>query len=156
MGYFSNGTEGLAYLERYCFRCLHGQDEHNQGEPCAVWTCHQVFHGPEEIILGELIPRTADGLDNERCRMFLPAPEPPGGWPYLIWTTEDKLKNQEPKKSGICGDCGHTRDEHGTAPCRLTDCDCCDYRETTAAPDVTGPPNPGLNVVPQSIIRGNS
>lgn len=67
MAYFSNGTEGMIYEEKYCSRCVH-----NDG--CPVWGLHfeQNYTKNEEIrsILDYLIPRRKDGLGNELCRMF--------------------------------------------------------------------------------------
>lgn len=70
MGYFSNGTEGADYQERYCFRCIH-----DIAESCPVWNAH-LLHNYEECnnkssILHHLIPKTDDGLGNRRCTMFL-------------------------------------------------------------------------------------
>ena len=70
MGYFSNGTEGEMYEERYCANCAH-QDG------CTVWLAHMVHNYDEcnnpESILHLLIPRSKDNVGNEQCTMFLPA-----------------------------------------------------------------------------------
>lgn len=69
MGYFSNGTAGELFEAFYCDRCIH------QEKGCAVWAAHQIHNYSEcnnkRNILHMLIPRTADGLDNEACRMFI-------------------------------------------------------------------------------------
>ena len=72
MGYFSNGSEGMAYEARYCDRCVHqGPPE---GPGCAVWLAHLLANYDEcenkASILHLLIPRSRDGLDNEQCLMF--------------------------------------------------------------------------------------
>ena len=72
MGYFSNGTEGMAYEEQWCSRCAHyGVD----GCGCAVLNAHMCLNYDEcnnkSSVLHLLIPRTENGLGNERCRMFL-------------------------------------------------------------------------------------
>jgi hypothetical protein len=68
MGYFSNGSEGADYEAQWCDRCLHQ-------ETCAVWLAHLVSNYKEcnnpNSILHMLIPQSADGLSNERCRMFV-------------------------------------------------------------------------------------
>ena len=68
MGYFSNGSEGADYEERYCLRCIHRQE-------CAVWEAHFLLNYQEankkDSILHLLIPRTKNGLGNEQCRMFI-------------------------------------------------------------------------------------
>ena len=70
MGYFSNGTEGLDYEARYCDRCVHQKPD----KFCPVWEAHLCANYEEcdkpDSILHILIPRTADGLENEQCRMF--------------------------------------------------------------------------------------
>ena len=76
MGYFSNGTEGEMYRERYCDRCVH--DNAGEGPMCAIWLMHlESCHGPDREqmapVLHRLIPRSADGLDNERCVFFIHA-----------------------------------------------------------------------------------
>ena len=71
MGYFSNGTEGMAYEERYCEKCLHYGD---CGD-CAVLESHAAYNYAEcnkpESILHILIPRSINGLSNEKCKMFI-------------------------------------------------------------------------------------
>lgn len=74
MAYFSNGSEGEYYRERYCERCVH--DGHGENV-CAVWRVHQLFNyerlkdGRLAVILDELIPRTEDGCGNAQCTLFL-------------------------------------------------------------------------------------
>lgn len=67
MGYFSNGTEGMAYEAQWCNKCVH------QGN-CAVWLLHMLYNYDEcnnkDSMLHELIPRSKDGLSNEKCTMF--------------------------------------------------------------------------------------
>jgi len=67
MGYFSSGTEGMDYQERYCQRCVHDTD---QG--CRVWWLHLVYNDEEDkrLMLDALIPRR-EGIYNGRCRMFI-------------------------------------------------------------------------------------
>ncbi|MDR6818453.1 hypothetical protein J2X76_003630 [Neorhizobium sp. 2083] len=66
MAYFSNGTEGMMYEEKFCDRCLHQ-------EGCPVWDAHLLYSyrdcNDEGSILHMLIPR--DGAGNARCRMFV-------------------------------------------------------------------------------------
>lgn len=71
MGYFSNGSEGMAYESFYCDRCVH------QANGCAVWLAHELYNysdcNNESSILHLLIPRTPDGA-NEECTMFIEDP----------------------------------------------------------------------------------
>lgn len=65
MGYFSNGTEGMEYEAKWCARCVHSLN-------CSVWTAHLLFNyekGRREV-LDILIPRSKDGLSNNKCTMF--------------------------------------------------------------------------------------
>lgn len=68
MGYFSNGTEGEMYMERYCAHCAHFKD-------CWVWAAHMKWNYAEcnndDSILNFLIPRSEDKLTNEQCTMFI-------------------------------------------------------------------------------------
>ncbi len=77
MGYFSNGSEGDAYQEQWCYRCVH--DANND---CPVWGAHLAFnyeqlrdskdqHGPMRQLLGMLIPERKDHLGNEQCKLFI-------------------------------------------------------------------------------------
>src|SRR5678815_3346290 len=72
MGYWSNASEGFDYKERYCARCAHNQED----KPCAVLEAHMLYNYKEAnkkgSILHILIPRTANGLANDECRMFWP------------------------------------------------------------------------------------
>ena len=73
MGYFSNGTEGMDYEERWCDRCVH-QDPNVL---CPIWAVHYLFnydalkedHEMARQILGLLIPYK-NGR-NRKCRMFV-------------------------------------------------------------------------------------
>lgn len=68
MGYFSNGTEGEYYQERYCSRCVH-----DKNQDCPIWTAHLMLNYQEcnkpDSILHMLIPR--DGIRNLPCRLFI-------------------------------------------------------------------------------------
>lgn len=70
MGYFSNGTENMAYQEQYCYRCAH----YNGGD-CPVMILHELHNYDEcnktDSMLHRLIPLTKDGLGNEQCAMFI-------------------------------------------------------------------------------------
>lgn len=80
MGYFSNGTEGTDYEVEYCEKCIHGGDN-----DCPIWGLHLLYNydqlkeTPEgealAVVLGTLIPRSKDDLDNLRCSMFIPLTE---------------------------------------------------------------------------------
>jgi hypothetical protein len=73
MGYFSNGSEGEDYHERYCSRCVHDKDEN-----CPVWLAHLLYSYRDcnvpESILHLLIPRESGGLTNGACLMFIESP----------------------------------------------------------------------------------
>ena|ERR1700742_1877263 len=68
MGYFSSGTEGLMYEERYCYQCIHYE------AGCPILNehfCHNYDKDEKKrAILDWLIPRKKDGLGNEKCTMF--------------------------------------------------------------------------------------
>ncbi len=76
MGYFSNGTEGMAYQARYCDRCIHGPNK--QKELCPVWWAHLEHNTAKEnevsTVLDILIPQHENNLENKQCSMFLEAP----------------------------------------------------------------------------------
>ena len=73
MGYFSNGTEGMAYEAKYCERCIHYGPPDGPG--CPVFGLH-LLHNYEECnkddsFLHVLNPLSKNGLGNEQCRMFI-------------------------------------------------------------------------------------
>jgi len=77
MGYFSNGTEGMDYQDRWCSRCVHFNGR--TGETgCHVWLAHLVHNYKEcnnkDSILDLLIPRSEDRRSNEQCEMFYEGP----------------------------------------------------------------------------------
>lgn len=87
MGYFSNGTEGDCYEQRYCQTCIH-QNGPDGRSMCAVWAAHMLKNYDEcnndESILHMLIPRDGKG-HNGICSMHAPkspnAPaQRPGDW----------------------------------------------------------------------------
>lgn len=69
MGYFSNGTEGDSYEEKYCQKCIHSEKD------CPILVLHSVYNyemcNKDNSFLDVLIPRSADKLKNERCKMFV-------------------------------------------------------------------------------------
>jgi len=71
MGYFSNGSEGLAYEAAYCDKCIHQFDQ--TGKVCKIWELHMLKNYDEcnnkESILHDLIPRSE--LGNATCTMFI-------------------------------------------------------------------------------------
>ena len=66
MGYFSNGCEGHGYRWRWCDHCANDVDQN-----CKIWLDH-ILHNYEqpETDLMKNIPRTADGLGNQKCKAF--------------------------------------------------------------------------------------
>lgn len=65
MGYFSSGTEGALYQERWCMRCHHDRDQ-----DCPVWLAHLVHNYDDDRgILDQVIP--VNGVQNGQCRMFV-------------------------------------------------------------------------------------
>ena len=72
MGYLADQTEIQSYLEHYCQRCLHGEDQAG----CAVWDAHQDYQGVEALrsVLDMLIPRDEQG-QNLQCRLFALRPD---------------------------------------------------------------------------------
>ena len=72
MGYFSNGTEGDAYWRKYCTQCVHDQIDNEKS--CPVWEAHMIWNYDEcdkpDSILHKMIPRTKDGLGNEKCVFY--------------------------------------------------------------------------------------
>ncbi len=82
MAYFSNGTEGISYQEKYCFNCKNFRDiKDGRGFGCPVFDLH-ILHLPYKKnlnisdkktieILDFLIPRNKKGCYNEKCSMFV-------------------------------------------------------------------------------------
>lgn len=78
MGYFSNGTEGDMYREKWCERCVHGIAG-GDDLGCPVWDAHLLYAyrlcnekpaaNPGKAMLDMLIPR--EGLGNGQCAMFI-------------------------------------------------------------------------------------
>jgi hypothetical protein len=77
MGYFPNGTAGMAYQERWCVHCKNYRDRNDgRGTGCPVWDIHLAlgYHDGAEVryALDILIPRSKDGLSNKECEVFQP------------------------------------------------------------------------------------
>ena len=74
MGYFSNGSEGDDYEQRYCSRCVHQKPDEGG---CMVWLAHMLHNYAEcnnkGSILHLLIPRQPDTF-NAECKMFYAVP----------------------------------------------------------------------------------
>ena len=73
MGYFSNGSEGMDYERKWCDRCIHHLSDDDGG--CPVIISHLLWNYDEcnkpDSVLHKMIPRSADGLSNEKCYFFL-------------------------------------------------------------------------------------
>ncbi len=67
MGYFSNGTDGMIYEDKYCGNCA------NQ-EKCHILVLHHLHNYTKNYVkrmmLDEFIPRNEKG-ENLECKMFL-------------------------------------------------------------------------------------
>lgn len=78
MAYFSNGTEGDLYYERWCERCIH---QGGCSDPyCPIWELHLIWNydacEPKTAVdvtkkaaLEAFIPR--EGIGNGQCKMFV-------------------------------------------------------------------------------------
>lgn len=69
MAYFSNGTEGMIWEQKWCSRCVH-QDP-SDGDGCPILTLHVVFNGDEGDVrtaLDMLIPNGNRGPG--KCALF--------------------------------------------------------------------------------------
>jgi len=79
MAYFSSGTEGMDYEARFCDKCVH-QPQESDHSMCPIWDVHMLQNYEQQknegirLILSALIPRSADGLTNERCSFFQTRP----------------------------------------------------------------------------------
>lgn len=74
MAYFSNGTEGTDYEQRWCANCTHGAD--GGAGACPVWLLHLVYNGQTGNVgemLDALIPRdqSRPGSPNAECALFV-------------------------------------------------------------------------------------
>jgi hypothetical protein len=44
MAYFSNGTEGVGYMEAFCFKCKNWIDKKDgRGSGCPIWDLHLIY-----------------------------------------------------------------------------------------------------------------
>jgi len=86
MGYFANGTEGMAYESRFCDKCVHQED-------CTILLLHAIHNYEEcnkkDSMLHTLIPMDKHG-NNERCTMFIEEGK-----------TRD-MKKDFPNRCGLC------------------------------------------------------
>lgn len=95
MGYFSNGTQGMDYQERYCSRCVH------DGK-CAVWFAHMHHNYDYDAF--------ADGSKREELRLYGPR------WNERTCAVgrEVVLSKGYGKKSRMIGNIWKFRRQHGT------------------------------------------
>ena len=66
MGYFASTAEGDNYRAQWCERC-----RHDVIGGCPLWLAQLEANDDQDHVLNSLIPRSADGLQNEMCRMFI-------------------------------------------------------------------------------------
>jgi hypothetical protein len=76
MGYFSSGSEGADYEDRYCWRCVNWTDNGSGSLGCPIMDAHAFANYEQHddktlgVVLSLLIPRTPDDLGNEQCSLF--------------------------------------------------------------------------------------
>lgn len=96
MGYFSNGTEGHIYEERYCVRCIHYDGGEGAKPCCPVWAAHLLYcYNADEktqSVLDLLIPQ--NGVVNAECAMFVENPTPPEPKGLPRWIIRDENGNE--------------------------------------------------------------
>ena len=70
----SNGTEGEAFMERFCYRCKHDaefqQDETREG--CQLIVASMAYNPGDDGYPPEWIADDGAGLKNPRCTAFVP------------------------------------------------------------------------------------
>lgn len=72
MAYFPNGTSGLIYQEKWCFRCKHDSID----EGCPIWFFHLLKSyewcndKDKRVLLDLFIPTREDGFP-DKCKMFI-------------------------------------------------------------------------------------
>ncbi len=77
MGYFSSGTEGMDYEERWCEHCVNQGTETSM---CPVWSLHMLWNYEQNAdpvkaeALAFFIPRSKDGLGNGECELYKAGP----------------------------------------------------------------------------------
>lgn len=80
MGYFSNGTEGELFKERYCYGCQNlKEDEEFGGDYCPILDLHLLWNydavgcnadQTKKMALDHFIRRDKNG--DQSCQMYLP------------------------------------------------------------------------------------
>lgn len=86
MAYFSNGTEGMMYEEKYCSNCINYREYDALGglKSCPIFDLHYEYSYEQNKrtkvgkvlvnILETLIPTKKDSPFPDECSMFLQAP----------------------------------------------------------------------------------
>ena len=78
MGYFSNSSEGMGYMEHYCCKCVNWRDNGSGQEGCPIQDLHMMWNyeavgknadKAKMAALNFFIPRNDQG-ENEQCVMF--------------------------------------------------------------------------------------
>jgi hypothetical protein len=84
MGYFSNSTEGMMYMEEFCLKCVNWRDSGDgRGEGCPIQDLHLMWNydavgknadKTKAEALSHFIPR--EGIENTQCTMYQIRPVP--------------------------------------------------------------------------------
>jgi hypothetical protein len=78
MGYFSNSSEGMGYMEKFCTRCVNWRDNGSGTEGCPIMDLHSLWNyeavgkdadKAKTGALSHFIPREKNG-ENGECSMF--------------------------------------------------------------------------------------
>lgn len=80
MAYFSNGTEGMCYTEKYCDHCINWRDKKDgRGHGCPVMDAHVLWAYEEcnsqsnaKQMLDMFIPMNKETHFADECAMFHP------------------------------------------------------------------------------------
>ena len=84
MGYFSNSSEGMGFMECYCIRCVNWRDNGSGTEGCPIMDLHSLWNYDavgksadvvKKEALSHFIPLSGKG-ENEECKMFQIRPAP--------------------------------------------------------------------------------
>ena len=108
MAYFSNGTEGAIYQDRYCCNCVNYRDLNDgRGYGCPIWDAHLMFLDLKKpdacAVLDHLIPREKDPPGfAAQCSMFLEAStvakeQPDDGVDLCFQRAEETRRKNAPK-----------------------------------------------------------
>lgn len=126
MAYFPNGTSGMIYEERYCYRCKNRRDKGDgRGAGCAIWDAHLLYSYEEcnndgKTYTVDGVTKTNPPLSNAKAMLDMLIPEDdgfPAECSMFLEKSDEELEADRAAASSAMMTVENPGDESSVMPC---------------------------------------